>query len=70
MSLYTFTEKLKELGFTTNEIFASIIQATESTQEVLGDSITSGEISFEKALRNGYQVTYDGIIDDIADNEQ
>lgn len=63
MLISTFISKLKDEGYSNDQIFTAIINAVASAQCALLDEVDAGYISIENAIRQGYEVEYDGIMD-------
>ena len=63
MSISTFISKLKDEGYSNDQIFTAIINAIDGAQCALLDEVDAGYISIENAIRQGYDVEYDGIMD-------
>lgn len=58
-----FISKLKDEGYNNDQIFTAIINAIDSAQCALLGEVNAGYISIENAIRQGYEVEYDGIMD-------
>lgn len=64
MKLETFINSLLNNGATYTEVFDLIAQAAESTQAVMLSDIENGNIALTTAMYQGFQVIFDGFMDD------
>lgn len=65
MTLNTFISKMLDSGADYQETFDKIIEAVESTREVLSDEIEAGEIAMTTAIYQGFEVAYYNYMDSL-----
>ena len=66
MTLNTFISKMLDSGADYQETFGKIIEAVESTRDVLSDEIEAGNMAMTTAIYQGFDVAYDNYMDSLA----